>query len=332
MFVFVGSATGYSNTVTLNHRILLRRTRTIESLTSALSTPRFKGTIRVLLGYGNHIIIDNMNGSKRVNHGLTTALTSANAPTFFIRTTRTTRNSLNVVAISSIIVNVSCSNASGRLLAVIPVVGHRNTGFVSVAKGPRDSLTHRTSIGLGIRIPFRTYPLGLTPASSAATALTVNSTLTITYVRTGNFAGRSFTHSRPNNTLNHGLLARIGSIVHANRRIPIILSNAAILRTAHRVAGGRVNVATIISNSGGILNVFARNSLHQLVRRHNSVHNIGVSRMVAHAPTAVRPRTVTTSTTGVVSRQVVGRLLIVSNRHRLINTLRVRSLVASGIV
>lgn len=238
---------------------------------------------------------------------------------------------MNVIAPRSIIVTVSGSNRSDRVATLVPILGHLRMPLVYVANHPRDDVTHTTSIRLYIGMTGRTYPLKLTPADDAATALIVNSTLTITLLGTHNFATRSFTLSRPNNTLNHGLLLHMGSVVRANSRVPRIGGATDLHSTLLRIAHGGLNVAIVYSSGVVVRNVFASNSLHHIFSVNISIHRLDVTSIVAPKKVHIHPNVLTIRTLGLVRSHRVASIVITSN-SRLLNILRVRSLLHTNMI
>lgn len=247
-----------------NRRTLESRTRTVLSRVTLLSSG-FRGTMSVVCRYRNGVVIANINGDKRINTGVTTALTSANAPTFCVGPLSMCRNSLNIVASGSIILTLDGDNRASRLLHFVPVILRVGIPVVSVANGPGSLLTGCSGRRVAIGIGGRTYPLGLTPADDAATTLTVNSTLTVTLVRIHRFGPHSFTRFRPNNRLNGHLLAATRSIVH-DRSVPVVPGRVRLNRTVVRIDGNGLKLKVSLSRSRHIVNLVASKSVHHTVR------------------------------------------------------------------
>lgn len=305
------------------HRALTRRNTTLRGLSGRLSSKRCRHILGLVVGYGNRIVLSKVNGSKRINHGVSTALTSANAPDFFVRPTRTFRNSLNVVAPCSLLVLVSTDNRASRVLGLIPSLGGFNGQVVTVAGGKGSALTGGTSTILRLRVTGRAYPGGLTPAASAALAVTVNSTLTVTVVRRHGFVPGSFTHCRPNNSLNHHLLAHITSIVR--RSIPTMRLSTSFGAIVRHVADKYRKVIVMRSTRNKLTNVVASNSLHHFVRGRSSLASTATTRVVAHRPLALPRSAVVVRTRRGVRGRHISALLIAGGTGGIANLIHVFS-------
>lgn len=314
--------------------ILHSRTSTVLDLVSGLSGG-FRLTISLVLRTGNHIVLAKVKGSKRVTGGISTAVTDAKAPSFFLRPTRNVRKSLKVIATRSIIMTCSGDNRANRVLGVLPSLGEVNTGLVTIIKGARSALTRGTSIMLSTNILRRTSSLKLTPADSAATTLTLNSTLTITLVRGRGFATSGFTMFRPNKSLKGHLLVAIRVIVRRNDSGPMVGRATSIGSTLFIVAGVKLNTMSIISKGFGLGKLVASKSIHHKLRGRGSFLVLAVGRIVARGPLMVATSGLTTRTLRGVRGRIprpVAILPMISGSKGSVNVIRIASLLERNII
>ena len=256
------------------------------------------------------VVVTGMGKSGIIAQKIAATLSSTGSPALFLHPAEAVHGDLGVLMAGDVVIALSASGETEEILRLLPTLKRKGDALISFCCNLGSTLALASDVVLDVSIEREACGMNLAPTASTTVMLALGDALAIAVSVKKGFKAEDFADLHPGGRLGATLekrLARVRDLMHTGAAVPMVSAGTAMTDVIYEMSRKKLGMATVQSESGGLLGVISDGDLRRLLEReggaalsmtageamHTGARTIAGSEMAARALAELEERKIT---------------------------------------
>ena len=291
----------------------------------------FSHACQLILNCTGRIIVTGMGKSGHIGNKIAATLASTGTPAFFLHPAEANHGDLGKVTRDDVVIAISNSGNSAELLSLLPLFKRLSIPLISMTGNVNSTLAQAADINLDISVETEACPLGLAPTSSTTVTLVLGDALAVALLEARGFTADDFAFAHPGGTLGKRLLLKVGDIMHAKERLPVVEITTTLRGTLIEMTQKGLGM-TVVVNNGQLVGIFTDGDLRRVFDAYKDIEQITVGDVMKTDPITISPNNLAAEALGVMEKNAVTSLVVTDKQKQPVGVIHIQEILRAGIV
>ncbi len=257
------SATADSDSgIATARRVLAIEADALRALAAGLGAS-FVSALGALAAVTGRVIVTGIGKSGHVARKIAATLASTGTPALFVHPAEASHGDLGMVTEKDAVLALSNSGETSELADIIAYAKRFAIPLIAMTSDPASALARAATVALIYPAADEACPMGLAPTTSTTMMLALGDALAVALLEHKGFSADDFRVLHPGGKLARRLL-RVGDIMHAGARIPLLSPTAPMTDAIVEMTGKSLGCVGIVNSSGRLEGIITDGD----IRRH----------------------------------------------------------------
>ena len=257
------SATADSDSgIATARRVLAIEADALRALATGLGAS-FVSALGALAAVTGRVIVTGIGKSGHVARKIAATLASTGTPALFVHPAEASHGDLGMVTEKDAVLALSNSGETSELADIIAYAKRFAIPLIAMTSDPASALARAATVALIYPAADEACPMGLAPTTSTTMMLALGDALAVALLEHKGFSADDFRVLHPGGKLARRLL-RVGDIMHAGARIPLLSPTAPMTDAIVEMTGKSLGCVGIVNSSGRLEGIITDGD----IRRH----------------------------------------------------------------
>ena len=145
------------------------------------------------------------------------------------------------------------------------------------------------------------------------------------------FTEYDFARSHPGGALGRRLLTRVGDIMRAEDRLPIVNEDAALAHAIIEISKKGIGMTSVVDHGGTLVGILTDGDIRRVFAKDWDIRSLAVGSVMTKSPITVESDFMATEALEVMQKNKINHLLVVAD-SRLVGALTLQDLVTANII
>lgn len=217
--------------------------------------------IELMSAARGRIVILGMGKSGIIGKKIAATLASTGSPAFFVHPGEAFHGDLGMIKASDIALLISNSGETEEIIRVLPFLKDQQNVIIAMTGKMESTLARFSDVVLDVGVEREACNHNLAPTSSTTCTLVMGDALAVALSAQRRFLPEDFARFHPGGSLGRKLLTKVRDVMHRN--LPVVSSGATLNDAIISMTAGRLGVALIMDQSGGLKGLFTDGDLRR---------------------------------------------------------------------
>jgi arabinose-5-phosphate isomerase len=276
------------------------------------------------------VIVSGIGKSGIVGRKIAATMTSTGTPATFLHPVEALHGDLGIVGRGDVAILLSKSGESEELRGLLEFVGRSGVRTIAMLGQVDSALGRQAEIVLDCSVAEEACPHDLAPTCSTTASLAMGDALSVALLLRRGFGREDFARLHPGGTLGRRLLLRVADVMLSDE-LPLLPPDATMRECTVLLAERRGTVA-VVDGAGALLGVVTSGDLTRLLEREEHFFSNVVSEVMTTNPSTAEPDGLAATAVGVMERQGIMCLPVVSDEGRVVGMVHLHDLMRAGAI
>lgn len=271
-------------------RDIARRVLELEARAILDLVPRLDGSfdraVEILAACPGRVVVTGMGKSGLIGAKIAATFSSTGTPSTFLHPAEAVHGDIGMVVSGDVVLAISSSGETEELVRLLEILKRLDVRLVALTGGRDSTLARHAQAALDVGIEREASPLGLVPTASTTAALAMGDALAMALVERRGFTLDDFARNHPGGRLGRKVLT-VGHLMHAGDAAPRVRAGAALPEALRVMSDGRLGMAVVVSESGGLEGVITDGDLRRALLRGGDPHRMRVDDAMGRNPVTI---------------------------------------------
>ncbi|MDQ3389216.1 MAG: KpsF/GutQ family sugar-phosphate isomerase [Gemmatimonadota bacterium] len=322
---------GLTRAEVLEHarRVIRLEARSVAALEGRIGED-FAAALEAILGASGRVIVSGIGKSGIVGRKIAATMTSTGTPATFLHPVEALHGDLGIVGRGDVAILLSKSGESEELRGLLEFVGRSGVRTIAMLGRVDSALGRQAEIVLDCSVAEEACPHDLAPTCSTTASLAMGDALSVALLLRRGFGREDFARLHPGGTLGRRLLLRVADVMLSDE-LPLLPPDATMRECTVLLAERRGTVA-VVDGAGALLGVVTSGDLTRLLEREEHFFSNVVSEVMTTNPSTAQPDGLAATAVGVMERQGIMCLPVVSDEGRVVGMVHLHDLMRAGAI
>ncbi|WP_408617298.1 KpsF/GutQ family sugar-phosphate isomerase [Celerinatantimonas sp. MCCC 1A17872] len=264
-------------------RVINLEAQAVNELLSHLNED-FIAICRQLAQCQGKVIVTGMGKSGHIGRKIAATLASTGTPAFFVHPGEASHGDLGMISQGDLVFALSNSGESSEILALYPVLQHRQITIIAMTSNPGSSMARGANFHLNINVRREACPLGLAPTASTTAALVMGDAIAVTLLEERGFTANDFALSHPGGALGKKLLLSVPDIMLTGEEIPLVGVEQTIREALLEMSEKGLGMTGVIDSVGRLVGLFTDGDLRRILDLRADIHETAIGTVMTKDP------------------------------------------------
>ena len=321
-----------SGAVELGREVLVHEAQCVQHLADTLDSGPFAQAVQLILTSPGRVIVSGVGKSAHVGRKIAATLASTGTPAFFVHAAEAAHGDLGMITAEDVVVAVSYSGTTNKLLTIIPVLKREGIRLISITGNPQSALAKASDVALDIGVRSEACPLNLAPTSSTTATLALGDALAVALMHEKGFTKEDFARSHPGGALGRRLLTHVRDIMRSGNDVPSVQEGTSVLDAVREITKKHIGMTAVVNNEGRVTGIFTEGDLRRLIEKRGDIRAIRIDDVMTRTPTTIGPDEMAATAAKILEKTLKNQLLVVDNTGHLIGALHMHDLMSAKVI
>ncbi|VFP88848.1 Arabinose 5-phosphate isomerase KdsD [Candidatus Erwinia haradaeae] len=277
------------------------------------------------------VVIMGMGKSGHIGKKIASTFSSTGTPSFFLHPAEASHGDLGMISKNDILIAISNSGESLEILALIPLLKHRQIPLIAITSHEQSTIASSAHIHLCVKVPQEACSLGLAPTSSTTAALVMGDALAVSLLKARGFTQEDFALSHPGGVLGRKLIMRVEDIMLSGDDLPQIYPNACLREAILEMTSKKMGLIIICNHEKKIEGIFTNSDLRKIFEKNIDINQSNISHFMTLGGISIRPGTLAVEALDTMKKYNITSIII-SEHNKLIGLVHMHDIYQAGII
>lgn len=292
----------------------------------------FVNACHLMLNCKGRVVVTGMGKSGHIAGKIAATLASTGTPAFYVHPGEASHGDLGMITQQDVVLALSNSGETGEVLTILPIIKRIDVPFIAMTGNPESSLAKFSTVHINVAVRQEACPLGLAPTSSTTAALVMGDALAVSMLEVKGFTRDDFALSHPGGSLGKRLLLMVADIMHSEKEVPVIMSNAMVTDALLEMTEKNLGMTAIVNQENQVKGIFTDGDLRRMLSSCFDVHKTKIAEVMTPSCKVIKADILAAEAMKIMQHKKINALLVVDEQNKLIGALNMHDLVRAGIV
>jgi len=310
-------------------RDIARRVLELEARAILDLVPRLDGSfdraVELLAACQGRVVVTGMGKSGLIGAKIAATFSSTGTPAIFLHPAEAVHGDIGMVVPGDVVLAISSSGETEELVRLLEILKRLDVRLVALTGGRDSTLARHAQAALDVGIEREASPLGLVPTASTTAALAMGDALAMALVERRGFTLDDFARNHPGGRLGRKVLT-VGHLMHAGDAAPQVRTGAALSEALRVMSDGRLGMAVVVSESGGLEGVITDGDLRRALLRGGDPHRMRVDDAMGRNPVTIAREDLAAAALSLMESRKITSLVVLGPDRRVEGVLHLHDL------
>ncbi|HET8945645.1 MAG TPA: KpsF/GutQ family sugar-phosphate isomerase, partial [Candidatus Polarisedimenticolia bacterium] len=250
---------------------------------------------------------------------------STGTPAIFLHPAEAVHGDIGMVVSGDVVLAISSSGETEELVRLLEILKRLDVRLVALTGVAGSTLARHAQAALDVGIEREASPLGLVPTASTTAALAMGDALAMALVERRGFTLEDFARNHPGGRLGRKVLT-VGHLMHAGDAAPRVPLGAALSEALRVMSEGRLGMAVVVSESGGLAGVITDGDLRRALLRGGDPHRMRVDDAMGRSPVTIAREDLAAAALSLMEARKITSLVVLGPDRRVEGVLHLHDL------
>ena len=292
---------------------------------------RFLDAISLIESTRGKLIVTGVGKSGLVGAKIAATFASTGTSSFFLHPTEALHGDLGMIGRGDTLLAISYSGESEELIKILPHIKRFDIPLIGLTAEESSTLGNYADVLLSIAVEKEACPLGAAPTTSTTQTMAMGDALAIALMQKRGFRAEDFASFHPGGTLGKKLFVKIKDLMR-RENLPIVHQDEALKEAIVTMSEGKLGTVLIVDNREKLVGVLSDGDLRRALMQPDFDMHTPVMEYATHQPKSYNNMELLASEAlEIIENNRIQLLIITDDEKRVIGTLHIHDLVASGI-
>ncbi len=288
--------------------------------------------IRLLQDCAGKIVVTGMGKTGIIARKVAATLASTGSTAIFLHAAEGLHGDLGMLAKGDVVIAISNTGNTQELISIIPYMKFLKVPIIAFTGNLESRLADAADVVIDCGVPKEYEPLGLVPTSSTTVALAMGDAIAIALLRSRDFSEKDYARFHPGGTIGKKLLLRVGDLMHAGERNPVVRENVTMQEVIVEMTAKGLGCTGICDGDGMLLGIITDGDLRRILQKDGNVLELSARECMTAGPKRLTPATFAVDALNIMEDNKITMLPVVDDEGRQIGMLHMHDLIQAGVV
>ena len=315
---------------------LIKKELNLEAEAIRMASGRLDGNVeiavRLLQDCAGKIVVTGMGKTGIIARKVAATLASTGSTAIFLHAAEGLHGDLGMLARGDVVIAISNTGNTQELISIIPYMKLLKVPIIAFTGNLESRLVDAADVVIDCGVPKEYEPLGLVPTSSTTVALAMGDAIAIVLLRSRSFSEEDYARFHPGGTIGKKLLLRVGDLMHAGERNPVVRENVTMQEVIVEMTAKGLGCTGICDGDGMLLGIITDGDLRRILQKDGNVLELSARECMTAGPKRLTPATFAVDALNIMEDNKITMLPVVDDEGRQIGMLHMHDLIQAGVV
>ncbi len=304
-----------------------------ESLLSAAQKldQSFLDAVTSIESTSGKLIVTGVGKSGLVGAKMAATFASTGSSSFFLHPTEALHGDLGMISRGDTVLAISYSGESEELIKILPHIKRFDIPLIGLSADPDSTLGKYADVLLSIAVEREACPLGVAPTTSTTQTMAMGDALAVALMNKRGFRAEDFASFHPGGTLGKKLFVKIRDLMRT-AKLPIVHQDEPLKDAVVTMSEGKLGTVLIVDDEERLVAVLSDGDLRRaLMQPGFDLTTPAINYATKNPKSYSNMELLASEALEIIEENRIQLLIITDEKKRIVGTLHIHDLVASGI-
>ncbi len=288
--------------------------------------------IELLQNCAGKIVVTGMGKTGIIARKVAATLASTGSTAIFLHAAEGLHGDLGMLAKGDVVIAISNTGNTQELISILPYMKFLKVPIIAFTGNLESKLADASDVVIDCGVPKEYEPLGLVPTSSTTVALAMGDAIAIALLKSRDFSEKDYARFHPGGTIGKKLLLRVGDLMHAGERNPIVRENVTMQEVIMEMTAKGLGCTGICDADGRLLGIITDGDLRRILQKDGNVLELSALECMTVNPKRLTAQTFAVDALNIMEDNKITMLPVVDEDQHQIGMLHMHDLIQAGVV
>ena len=260
----------------------------IEHAASRLDRASVEKAVELLTCCESKVIVLGVGKSGVIAQKIAQTLTSTGTVAIFVHPSDALHGSLGIVTPGDVIIALSNSGETDKVLAILPALKQRGVSIISIIGNIDSTLARQSDVVLDASVDKEACPLNLAPTTSTTVALAIGDAVAMTLMEAKGQTEEDFAANHPAGRLGKRLTLKVADLMHDS---PNVSPDAGWLDVVKAISKNALGAVNVVDDNSLLIGIITDGDLRRTIEKTGGgdLDGLTASQMMTSGPITATP-------------------------------------------
>jgi arabinose-5-phosphate isomerase len=322
---------GLSASLAEGRRVMLSEAKAITAAAQRLGF-EFETAIELLFDCRGKVIVTGMGKSGHIASKIAATFASTGTPAFFVHPAELRHGDFGILEQRDLVVAISSSGVTDEIRLALDPIKRLGCKLIAMTGSKESSLSTIADVSLDIAVEEEACALNLAPTNSTTVTLALGDALAIALMVRKNFKVEDYARSHPGGSLGRKLVT-VENIMRTAFDLPTVREKTIYADVIAEIDLRRLGFTAVCNEADQLIGIVTDGDTRRAqVKFGAQAFNKTAAEIMTSDPRTISVQCLASEALQIMDKHAISDLLIVNEKNQPIGVVRLKDLLAAGVI